>query len=197
MLPLTRALLASALLLLVTAGACAEAVSEASGDSSRVEVILVRHAEAGHEGRDPELRPAGLERAACLVTALEDRRVTHLFASPLRRTQQTLAPIASQRGLEPAVREPLPVEALVAELSSLPAGSVAVVAGHSNTLPPLARALGAELTGLVDEGGQPALPREEHDRLIVLTLRRGSEIASGERLVSMDERRYGCPQPAR
>ena len=157
-------------------------------------VILVRHAEAESGGPNPPLTAAGRARAQCLVDALREERVTHVFTSPWRRTVDTLAPLAAARKIEAVERDAMEARALADEVAALPAGSVAVVAGHSNTLPLLAKALGGELTDLVEEGGQPALRRDEHDRLVVLRLSARGD--APRTLLGLDERRYGCPQPA-
>jgi len=64
-------------------------------------VILVRHAESGvSETGDPDLSPAGEARARVLGPFLEDalagRGVDFLYATDLRRAQQTAASIANQ-----------------------------------------------------------------------------------------------------
>ena len=54
--------------------------------------------------------------------------------------------------------------ALLAALAKLPAGSVAVVSGHSNTIPALVRSL------VVDGRLIPDLADGDHDRLYIVTL---------------------------
>jgi len=109
-------------------------------------VVVVRHAEkAADDPRDPTLSGAGERRAEALAGLLRDAGVTHLFCTEYRRTRLTVEPLARARGLQiqqvaaddPAVQ--------VAALRALPAGSVAVVAGHSNTVPALVRGLGGSL----------------------------------------------------
>lgn len=133
-----------------------------------IQVVIVRHAEKGTDDpRDPSLSAAGAERAELLARTLALARPTHLFASDLVRTQQTLAPLARASGLEMAVRPAADVAGLSRELRGLPAGSVAVVAGHSNTVPALAKELGVELEALAPSG---QLPDAEYGRMVVLTL---------------------------
>ncbi|WP_050799995.1 histidine phosphatase family protein [Streptomyces himastatinicus] len=52
-----------------------------------------------------ELTPLGRQQAEGLVGRLADERIDALYASPLRRAQQTAAPLARDRGLEVVVRE--------------------------------------------------------------------------------------------
>ena len=60
---------------------------------------------------------------------------------------------------------------LLGELEKLEDGAVAIVAGHSNTLPALARALGGELKGLVDSPQGKLIDEHENGRIFVLTRR--------------------------
>jgi len=133
--------------------------------------ILVRHAEKGADDPaspgDPGLSEAGAARAAALARTLAAAGVTHLYASPYRRTQDTLAPLAAATGADVVVYDPRELGQLAQDLRALPAGSVAVVAGHSNTTPALAGLLGGALAGLDARG---FLAEDEHDRLIVQTL---------------------------
>lgn len=126
-------------------------------------LLLVRHAERADEpGEDPPLSDAGQARAKRLAAALAGAGVTHLFATEFVRTQRTLQPLAERTHLE--VR-PIPARraaALLQALSSLPQGAVAVVAGHSNTVPPL-------LAKLCPSAAAVTIADDEYDRLFVVT----------------------------
>ncbi len=78
------------------------------------EVFLVRHGESaavvpgvpipsvdGHD--DPALAPDGLWQAERVGHRLADQRVDAIYVTPLRRTQQTAAPLAAKLGLTPIV----------------------------------------------------------------------------------------------
>lgn len=154
-----------------------------------VTVILVRHAEkaTGGDARDPDLSPAGEARAAALARLLGAAGVTHLYASEYKRTQATLAPLAAATKLTTTVSGAAKAAELADTLRALPAGSIAVVAGHSNTVPDLARRLGAPLAGLTDSKNGPVLPEEAFDRVYAVTLPpRGVEAAP-----TVLELRYG------
>lgn len=137
-------------------------------------VVLVRHAEkdATRDPSDPGLTPAGEERARGLARLLEHSGVTRLLASEYRRTQATLAPLAAATRLAVETHPARDVDGLVAELLQAPAGSLTVVAGHSNTLPALAAMLGVPLAGLDPSGD---LADSEYDRLFVLTIGLGPD----------------------
>jgi probable phosphoglycerate mutase len=78
------------------------------------EVILVRHGASApaYPDRpfplvggqsDPELAPEGERQAAALVERLAREPVAQLFVTPLRRTQETAAPLAERLGIAPMV----------------------------------------------------------------------------------------------
>jgi probable phosphoglycerate mutase len=86
-----------------------------------VEVILARHGSVEHETfdctgqsdevigghSDPDLTELGRRQAVALAARLHNVPAQGLFVTPLRRTQQTAAPLASELGLEPRVEPDL------------------------------------------------------------------------------------------
>ncbi len=178
------ALLASGPLASSGEASASAAQQAASKAPSVVRVFLVRHAEKSKENPgDPELTAAGVERAAALGRMLAAADVTHLFSTKLKRTRATVAPIAKVRGLEVASYDGGALDELAERLAGLPGGSVAVVAGHSNTTPNLFAALGAgtarELTEHPKYG--PMIPESDYDRLYEVVLVRDGE---GSRVVT-------------
>jgi broad specificity phosphatase PhoE len=117
-------------------------------------IYLVRHAERADSGpggvppmaspgapaADPDLSEAGHARAASLAAALKDANITAVFATAVKRTQQTAAPLARALGLTVIVIPADRTETLVARLQALPGN--ALVVGHSNTLPGVIKGLG-------------------------------------------------------
>jgi probable phosphoglycerate mutase len=75
-----------------------------AGDATRL--YLVRHAQSqGNTGNDlasgdPDLSEIGLEQARRLAERMRGERLDAIYASPLRRTQQTALAIADAAGLE-------------------------------------------------------------------------------------------------
>lgn len=104
--------------------------------------ILVRHAEkATDDPRDPSLTPDGVRRAERLAWSLQRRPVVAVYATALRRTQDTAAPLAKDHGLAVATYDAAePPAALAARLRAAHAAGTVVVVGHSNTIPSLASA---------------------------------------------------------
>ena len=146
-----------------------------------VTAILVRHAEtvASTETQcDPTLSEQGVERAEALAHLLGEAQVSHLYCSPFERTRGTLAPLAAALGLEVVEMDPRRNDAMVAALRGLPPGSVAVIAGHSNTVPGLVTALGGRIVGLQESPYGEILGMNAYDRLFVVTLPAGEGAAT-------------------
>ena len=104
--------------------------------------ILVRHAEkASTPPKDPPLTDTGRQRAQRLADGLKGTRLDAVYSSRYQRTRQTATPVARAQGLTIVDYVPDDAAAFATRLrADHPRGSVLVV-GHSNTLPPLARAL--------------------------------------------------------
>ena len=131
-------------------------------------VVLVRHAEkAADDPRDPTLSEAGKLRAAALLRVLGETRVTHVWTSEFKRTKDTAAPVAARAKVTPVEVPGKDLPVLAARIKELAPGSIALVVGHSNTLPALAKALGAPLSNLANGTD---LRDDEYDRLSVITL---------------------------
>lgn len=124
--------------------------------------IIVRHAEKESAGNDPGLTGEGHERAYRLAEVLRNASIDHLVASELRRTRETLAPLAEARDL--------PVETLqeasevVERLRSLAPGTSTVIAHHSFTIHEILEGLGIEDTSGIDVSG------DNYDNLLVVIM---------------------------
>ncbi|MCX6627434.1 MAG: histidine phosphatase family protein [Candidatus Solibacter sp.] len=144
-------------------------------------VILVRHAEKeALPADDPGLTPAGKQRAAELARVVATWKaagatVKALFASDAKRTQQTLAPLATAT-LPVTQVKAADTAALVKKILAVQ-GGVVVVAGHSNTVPAVIQALGGAAGITIDDA--------EFSRLFVVTGAGGKAV-----VVAM---RYGNP----
>lgn len=148
-----RALLRSLLLTLVPAALIAQqhdASHHAPGAAAPHEeptiVIFVRHGERGTmPADDPELTPAGRERALALVQAVRDAKVQVVIHTPRVRTRDTALPVAQHFGLTPEV---VPLSAGASHVEAMAAaikkhhGKTVVVVGHSNTIMQYIAALG-------------------------------------------------------
>lgn len=127
-------------------------------------VILVRHAEKNIEPNnpDPDLSPAGQARAQELARVLGASGVNAIYATNLKRTQQTASPISTQLGVAPNIIDAKGTTDLVNRIVTANRGQTVLVAGHSNTVPAIITALGG--------GNMSDIPDNEYDNLYVVTI---------------------------
>jgi len=171
--------------------------ADGSGDSgaaiSTRTVILVRHAEKADDKnmpQNPGLSDLGLARADALAELLAHAGVTKLFVSEYRRTHMTLAPLGKALGKRLSPTGAKDIVPLADRIRGLSDGSVAVVAGHSNTVPLLIDALGGDVAAIPELNERGFLAEEAYDRLFLLTLVGVGEDAAS-RATNMLELRYG------
>lgn len=126
-------------------------------------IYLVRHAEKGTAGKDPDLTADGQLRAQNIAAILQKAGIRHVFTTPYARTRQTAQPLAQRAAAPVETYDPASPKALVDKVKAL-SGAVLVV-GHSNTLPDLVRLF----------GGSPGadIADNEYDRLYLLVPGRG------------------------
>ncbi len=133
--------LAGWLLLLLVSGGFQKAFGQAT-------IYLVRHAEKMADvGKDPDLSPAGRQRAQNLARLLAEAEIKHIYVTSWKRTQETAAPLAEMLHLQPEITTE--TESLVPKLKSAD-GNVLVV-GHTNTIPAMLQALGVRAAITLDE----------------------------------------------
>ena len=120
-------------------------VAATAADCAPAVLHLVRHAEKAETpgDKDPLLSAAGERRAQALVAWAEGRPIDAVYATHLRRTQATAAPLAAARDLDLRVLPAGDTARLLARLRSAHCGGQVLVVGHSNTVPELAQAFGA------------------------------------------------------
>jgi len=131
-----------------------------AGDDT-FKLYLVRHAEKQADGgRDPALTAQGQQRAVDLAAWLQDKGIADVWSSDYQRTRSTAAPLLSRPGLALKFYHPGELPQLAAAL--IERRKTALVVGHSNTTPELARMLCECEIADMDE--------TEYDRLIVITV---------------------------
>lgn len=136
-------------------------------DALAQHVFLVRHAERADTvnggqpmmAADPNLSEAGRRRAESLATVLRDARITAIFVTEYKRTQETAAPLAKALGISPTVVTSKDTLGLVARVRES-TGNVLVV-GHSNSVPNIITALGVV--------NAPPIADTEYDNLFIVT----------------------------
>jgi phosphohistidine phosphatase SixA len=110
-------------------------------------IYVTRHAEKMAVPGDPDLSPAGQERARNLAAMLKDAGITRIYTTKFARTRQTAAPLASALRLEPEVYDS---PAALAALLKGAHGSILIV-GHSNTAHKIVDLLGGTGGSEIDE----------------------------------------------
>ena len=135
--------------------------ANASNEDTSYTLYLVRHAEKQQDGsRDPELTEVGKARSERLATWFKDKDIKDIWSSDYKRTRDTAKPLVSRLGLELTIYDPRDLADLVVQLQHNQ--RTALVVGHSNTTPELARLLCDCFIADMDES--------EYDRLIVISV---------------------------
>jgi broad specificity phosphatase PhoE len=112
-------------------------------------VLVVRHAEKISD-EDERLTEAGRARADRLAEMLKRSGVSAIYSTDTERTIGTAKPLADALGLKIRIYDVRPVEGrfdfapFVERLREEAPDGIVLVVGHSNTVPPLLRALGCE-----------------------------------------------------
>ncbi len=130
-------------------------------------IFVVRHAERADAAAgaspmmasDPDLSEAGRARAESLAAALKDAKISAIFVTPYKRTQQTAAPLATALGVTILTIPSTDTEGLVAKVKAAP-GNVLIV-GHSNTVPEVIKGLGIDTP--------PPVAETDFDNLFIVT----------------------------
>lgn len=114
-------------------------------------IFLVRHAEKAQDGdaKDPDLSDAGRARAESIAEVLKDAGITAIYATELKRTQQTAEPLARLANVEVTIVPAKETAALIAKLKAT--DGAALVVGHSNTVPQILQALGVSAPVTIGE----------------------------------------------
>ena len=130
-------------------------------------IILVRHAEKDttNGGDDPGLTTRGEIRARKLAVMFPNAKPDELYATPYKRTRQTLAPWAASAKLVIKDYDASRLDEFAGQLKLL-SGKTIVVAGHSNTTPALANLL-------LSTDRYKLWEDEVYNKLFVITIRKG------------------------
>ncbi len=124
-------------------------------------VVIVRHAEkAANDPKDPDLSPAGRDRAKALARILKDAGITAIFTSEFKRTQETAVPTSSSTGISPTIVAGKDIAALVSKLRQL--NGNALVVGHGDTIPNILTAIGID--------GPVQIPDSDYSEIFVVSL---------------------------
>jgi len=146
-------------ILLVLLASCLTGCMYAADNDNTFTLYLIRHAEKQSDGsRDPGLTTAGMDRAQKSADWLQDKDIVDIWSSDYKRTRNTAEPLLEELNLDLKIYDPGNLPALAERLRDN--GSNALVVGHSNTTPELARLLCQCDIADMDES--------EYERLIVI-----------------------------
>lgn len=130
-------------------------------------VILVRHAEKvldDPNNKDPDLTREGNERAQEIAREFGESGINAIYATQLKRTQQTVKPLSDRTGVPITVVEASKPEEIVSRIQTTNRGQTIFVAGHNNTVPAIVSSLSGDT--------YPTIPESEYDNLYVVTIYR-------------------------
>ncbi|HEY6952862.1 MAG TPA: phosphoglycerate mutase family protein [Bacteroidota bacterium] len=147
-------------------------------------IVIVRHAEKDSTGVNPGLTERGMERAQSLARVLNGLDITAIYVTQYLRTLQTAQPAARLHRVTPTaidvdLSNPQRYARLLADtILQRNKGQTILVSNHSNIIPFLIEALGANNPGTIDD--------RTYDNLFIV-IRDSSGAAKGFRLT------YGSP----
>jgi 2,3-bisphosphoglycerate-dependent phosphoglycerate mutase len=134
-------------------------------------IVLVRHAEKAGESAmdktgDPDLSPAGQERAKRLLEIVKKYKPHEIYATAYKRVQETVQPIAEYRHKKIETYDPAKQNDLIDHIMKGTTDHF-LIAGHSNTIPMLVNALmGKEVF--------VKMPESEYGVIYVVKIRKGN-----------------------
>ena len=131
-------------------------------------ILFVRHAEKSADpAGDPGLSDAGRQRVAELTRQLRDADVVAgidaIYATPLRRTQETAQPIADALDLPINTYDAADTEVVLENILDKHKGKIILVVGHSDTIPELIANLGASKN-------VPPIAEGEYDNIYLISI---------------------------
>lgn len=132
-------------------------------------VFVLRHAEkSATPSPDPELSEAGKARATRLAALFENSLPQAVYSTQYQRTQATAKVLADAAGIEVSIiaidkdNAAVYPDLVRERVCALPDQSLAVIIGHSNTVP--------ELVGNWSGQTVSAIPDDSFDRIYVIRL---------------------------
>ena len=121
-------------------------------------VLVVRHGEKVSD-TDERLTEAGHARAERLAKMLKDAGVSAIYSTDTERARDTVQPLAAVLGLKVEIYDKSDAR-FVERIRREQPGGIGVVAGHSNTIPDLLKALGCP--------GDFKIASDEYDNLFLV-----------------------------
>jgi 2,3-bisphosphoglycerate-dependent phosphoglycerate mutase len=116
--------------------------------AQKTTIWLVRHAEKATTNpadRDPDLSEIGKARAAALAQVLKHENIKRVYSTLYKRTQNTVRPLANILNITPQDYDTKDLSAVALRVLNENKGKNALIAGHSNTVIPMIKALNCEV----------------------------------------------------
>lgn len=134
--------------------------------SGETEIILVRHAEKDTMGgNNPGLTPQGVQRANRLSHSFPRLTPDAFYSTNYIRTVETVTPWAKKVDKTVQLYD-AKSQAAFADMLKKQTGKTIVIAGHSNTVPPLVNLL-------LGNEKYPLLKDDEYDKIFVISINDG------------------------
>jgi broad specificity phosphatase PhoE len=133
-------------------------------DSLITKVIVVRHAEKANDGtKNPSLSDEGQNRAKRLAEMLKDLKIDEAYATPYKRTNETLIPLCGVNQIAIQTYDAFK-PSIIEQAVKNGSGKTIIVAGHSNTVPLL-------VNTLIKENRFSEMDENDYGKLWILTFR--------------------------
>lgn len=146
-------------------------------------IYIVRHAEK-QSGTDPLLTDDGNKRAGDLMRTLKDKKISRIYVSEYRRTQNTADSLRIQFGIDTvrALADTNCINLFNAITKNKDWTKSILIVSHSNIVPAIIYKLG------ITSFPQDNLPDEEFDNLYIVSFRKGKAV--------LKHIKYGKPSAA-
>jgi phosphohistidine phosphatase SixA len=140
-------------------------------------IYVVRHGEKVSPSGDVALSGDGLQRAETLKDSLMNKKITAVYSTNFKRTQQTAGPTATHFG-KPIITYNNGDSLMQVLVNKKNARTL--VTGHSNTVPNMLRAVGLQTSFSGN------IPDNQYDNLFIVTVK-----WKGGKTVTLKEVKYG------
>lgn len=149
---------------------------------SRTTIYIVRHGEKDlQQKNNPPLTPSGLQRAQDLARLLKDEPIRFVYSTNFIRTISTAQPTADEHQVAITLYDSIPQ---LINLISFYNKKDLLIAGHSNTMLDIAKALGT--TPVIQE-----IADSDYDNLLIVN----KHTFLFWKKTTLEETTYGTPTP--
>ncbi len=138
--------------------------------SQTTQLYIIRHTEkASDTAENPDLSPAGIERAKYWKKVLQHIEFDQVFTTDFIRNVQTAKLVATESNIKPELYYPMSFDVL--KFLQLVQGQKVLIIGHSNTIPDM-------VNRLIDETKYPPMSHENYNLLYLITINQNGDTSS-------------------